>query len=146
MFILKKIIQYNKQEKRSTKNNVKKSVKAAKLEKNRFADSRLYILSRNFRSLRRCPVPDCNGQGNINEKFKTHYSKKNFPNNKNYLENNNDNINSVLTLSEEIKTFDFNKFVQEFKNKEINYEEALLSKTTSIKKLVNENNELKNLT
>ena len=73
---------------------------------------------------RRCPVPGCNGYGNIISTLKTHYTKKSCPNYKDFMKNNGI-LNSVVDLSDDIDAFEFNNFKESFNKKEIQYKNCL---------------------
>ena len=89
-----------------------------------FVDSNLYILSKKIVSPRRCPVPGCYGNGNISPKHKTHFTKNSCPNYE-YFMKNNAALNSVVELSDDIDTFEFNNFKESFNQKEIQFKNSL---------------------
>lgn len=112
--------------------------KYANIDKNKYVGSNLYILSKQIKQSRICPVPGCDGNGNKIKSRKTHYKIKFCPKYDQYFKNT-DIIKNVVELSEDIKKFDFQKY---HSGNAINYDDILLDKSNQIKKLEKLNEEL----
>lgn len=131
--------------KKKALNNYKKGRK--------FLHSKLYILSKNIPRSKRCPVPECKGQGNTLRRSKTHHSKNACPIYKEFMENrdciidtkNSENkklLETVIMLSENIDCLDLKKLKNDFESKEKSYEENLLINSNKINELESENKRL----